>query len=169
MLVYLITNIINGKRYVGQTKQNLQKYWEHCLRRARAGSWAKPALYAAMRKHGIENFSIRCLVIVGTKQEMDYYERGLIKSFGLRNREKGYNCTDGGEGGLGLRHTEETKRKMSIAALGNQNGMGHRLSEEAKDKLKGNKHAFGYRHTEEAKRRIGLSLVGNKRAVKPIG
>jgi group I intron endonuclease len=168
MFVYLVTNIANGKKYVGQTKQNLQKYWEHCLRRARTGSSAKPALYAAIRKYGFEKFEICPLVIVGSKQDSDFYERRLIKSLDLRNREKGYNCTDGGEGISGYQHTKETKLKMSRAAIGNQNGLGHKVPEEVKAKLRGNRHALGYQHTEEAKKRISLALVGNKRAFKDL-
>jgi group I intron endonuclease len=168
MLVYLIKNNINGKQYVGQTKQNPTEYWKHCIRRALAGSKSKPALYAAIRKHGIKSFQFEPLVIVESKQELDYYERELIKSLGLRNRNNGYNCTDGGEGIHGFQHSEGTKEKMRFAALGNKCGLGHKVSEEHREKLKGNQHASGYKHTEEAKARISQSLVGNKRAKSVI-
>jgi group I intron endonuclease len=169
MIVYLVTNAVNGKKYIGQTKQDFHRYWSHCCSRARAGSFAKPALYAAIRKYGVSNFSIKILVIVATKEDADYYERELIKAFGTRSREKGYNCTDGGEGLFGYRHSEETKRKMSLAALGNKNGVGHRVSDSQKAKLRGNKYAQGHRWTEAEKKRISLSLIGNKRAVKNKG
>lgn len=166
MIVYLVINKTNGKKYVGQTKQDFHKYWIHCCSRAKAESVAKPALYAALRKYGASNFSAEILVVVGTKEDADYYEREMIKALGTQDREKGYNCTAGGEGLFGYRHSEETRRKMSLSALGNKNGIGHRVSDEQRAKFRGNKYALGHRWTEEEKKRISLSLIGNKRAAK---
>jgi group I intron endonuclease len=165
MFVYLVKNIVNGKRYVGQhIGDDLGRYWSHCVRRAKAGSVAKPALYAAMRKYGVDHFRITPLVVVNSKSDLDRWEKELIKILNTKDRAVGYNCTDGGEGLFGYRHSEETKSKIRLALMGNRNGAGHTVSEEYRARLKGNKHAFGYRHTDEAKKRISLSLVGNSRA-----
>jgi hypothetical protein len=47
----------------------------------------------------------------------------LIQHFGRRDLQFGplLNITDGGEGTIGYTHTEETKRKMSISKIGNNN------------------------------------------------
>ena len=50
------------------------------------------------------------------------HEKDLIKTFGRINLSTGQlvNLTDGGEGSTNLKHTEETKRKMSISKKGKQ-------------------------------------------------
>ena len=56
-LIYLVTNRLDGKRYVGLTRFTLEKRWaEHCycaLRR-QTRSW----LHRAIAKHGAEAFDI---------------------------------------------------------------------------------------------------------------
>lgn len=107
MFVYLITNLINGKRYVGQTSVSIEQRWRQHRSSAKHGVGCH--LHNAIKKYGAENFEIKPLVIVGSKEEMDYYETRLIDVWDLRNPEKGYNLTDGGEGCSGLRHSEKTK------------------------------------------------------------
>jgi len=70
----------------------------------------------------------------------------------------------------GFHHSEETKRKISLSAMGNRNSLGRVLSEEHKSKLLkinlgnkyaiGNKNALGYKHTEETKNRLSKSHKG---------
>jgi group I intron endonuclease len=126
MFVYLITNTINGKRYVGQhSGADLDGYFKHNIARALRGEKFKPALYAAICKYGAENFKVCPLVIVQTKEWMDYYERALIKAFNTK-APNGYNLTEGGDGTLGCSPTEETRRKMSLASKGKKLSQEHR-------------------------------------------
>jgi group I intron endonuclease len=190
MFVYQITNVVNGKRYIGQhSGKSLEQYWKHCVSHALSGSIDKPYLYNAVRKYGVENFSIKPLVIVESKWEMDLYETGLIKAFKTR-KPHGYNLTDGGDGVLGLKHTagsnqknreahlgkkasEETKRKIRLA------GLGRKHSEEAKQAMSqhikteehcknlsiakmGNKARLGLKHSEETKLRMSEAKKGRK-------
>jgi group I intron endonuclease len=185
MFVYLITNKINGKRYVGQTSVSIEQRWRQHKCDATKGNTKH--LYKAIRKYGFENFEIKPLVIVGTKQEMDRYEQGLIKAWDLRNPDKGYNLTDGGEGCLGLTHSEETRallsrnakmlgikppsrkgcrpsleerRQMSERMKGNTYGVGISPSQETRKKLSdANK---GKTLSEEHKRKIAISHIGIK-------
>jgi predicted GIY-YIG superfamily endonuclease len=56
MIVYLITNAKNQKRYVGiTTKALMQRWYEHCWLAASGGT---QALYKAIRKHGAGSFLI---------------------------------------------------------------------------------------------------------------
>ena len=61
---------------------------------------------------------------------------------------------------LGYKHTEETKRKMSIAQKGNRNGLGHKQTKE--HIRKGVESRKGYRHSEETRKKIGKANKGNK-------
>lgn len=154
MLVYLVTNKIDGKRYVGQTSQPLQKRWNR--HKSPMNHRRSSYLFNAICKHGVDAFEINPLVIVGTKQEMDYYERELIRIWDLRNPEKGYNLTDGGGGMLGFKLSDETKSRMAAHVKTDEHRA--RISEA---KL-GNKSRLGMKHSEETKKRMSLVAKGRK-------
>jgi group I intron endonuclease len=117
MVVYLITNKINGKKYVGWTSKSLEVRWKQhsyqhsgCL-----------ALLRAINKHGVENFTTEILFTVPTKElairlEIEYIEKYKTIS------PNGYNLTSGGEGVAG--DCEEVRRKKSLANMGNKNAVG---------------------------------------------
>lgn len=78
-----------------------------------------------------------------------------------RHRDAGANltnATDGGEGQPGLRHTAETKSRMSIA------NSGRVVTEETRAKIRaghiGKQHALGKKHSEEARERHRLAAMG---------
>lgn len=97
MLVYKITNNVNGHGYIGITQCGLAKRWREHLCAARTGSDKR--LYRAMRKYGTDNFSIAVLYEADSFQELQVVERGLIASHGTyASGGKGYNLTSGGEG-----------------------------------------------------------------------
>ena len=97
MLVYKITNNVNGHGYIGITQCALAKRWREHLCAARTGSDKR--LYRAMRKYGTDNFSIAVLYEADSFQELQVVERGLIASHGTyASNGKGYNLTSGGEG-----------------------------------------------------------------------
>ena len=166
MLVYLITNLIDNKRYVGQTSQPLITRWKR--HQYPFPHRRQSYLYNAIKKYGIENFSIEALVTVHNKADMDFYESFLIRELDLRNPEKGYNLTDGGGGMLGFKLSEQTKRKMSQhvktkehckrisnSKIGNQARLGLKHSEETKRKMSAS--AKGRVFTEEHKRNLSLA------------
>lgn len=60
MIIYLATNRLNGKKYVGQTRFTLSKRWGRHLTRARCKSGAQRTepFVLALRKYGREAFDI---------------------------------------------------------------------------------------------------------------
>lgn len=59
--IYVITNKINNKKYVGKTNFSIEKrFKEHCSDSKRR-EFEKRPLYNAMNKYGIENFEISLL------------------------------------------------------------------------------------------------------------
>jgi hypothetical protein len=68
MIVYLITNTKNQKRYVGITTSKLAERWyERCWLVANGQS---QALYKAMRKHGADSFQIEQIDQAETTDEL---------------------------------------------------------------------------------------------------
>ena len=93
--IYKITNLVNGKMYVGQTKGTLAHRWgQH---RAEGNSQRDhhqyQTLYRAMRKYGVENFEIELLQEC-TEEELNALEIYWIGR--LDTYRNGYNMTIGG-------------------------------------------------------------------------
>jgi group I intron endonuclease len=165
MLVYLITNKENGKKYVGQhAGTDLESYWQRNVWLAENGYQGKRLLYRAIRKYGADGFEVKSLVIVGTKQEMDYYEIGLIKAWDTTNPEKGYNITHGGDGSFGVKMSEETRAKMSASRTGLKMPESH--SQKLSQRNKGNKYALGRKMTKENFDKLMAVHIGAKRSAE---
>lgn len=87
-IVYLITNLLDGKKYVGQTTRTLEeRFSEH--------SEADSLLGRAIQRDGAENFSREVLAECETPEELDAQEKFYIKKLDCKH-PKGYNNTDGG-------------------------------------------------------------------------
>lgn len=163
MFVYIITNKINNKKYVGQHAGNdLQQYFARTIWLAQMGYQGKRLLYRTIRKYGPESFEIKPLVIVTSKWEMDLYEIGMIKALELTNTQKGYNITQGGGGSLGVKFGEETRAKMSKAREGKK--MSEKNRQEFIKRIKGNKFALGRKMTKDNFDKLRACSLGVKRS-----
>ncbi|MBR1647478.1 MAG: GIY-YIG nuclease family protein [Selenomonadaceae bacterium] len=116
-VVYLIWNMVNGKRYVGQTIQTLEdRFNQH----ARSDSF----IGKAIRKYGRENFRYGVIKTCASKEELDECERYFIAA--LKSKAPyGYNLTDGGEKSSGTHHTPEHCAKISAALKGREKSPEH--------------------------------------------
>lgn len=95
MNIYKITNTLNGKLYIGQTKLTVEKRLE--VHRKNAQKRTNRHLYDAMNHYGVENFHIEHLEIT-TVKDADEREIFWIAKLGTRS-PIGYNMTKGGGGG----------------------------------------------------------------------
>lgn len=144
MIVYLIINLANGKRYVGKTKRDLERRWYEHVYHAKAMD-TKMVLYAAIRKHGEHSFEKTILsevfALAGDKAwAVAVLNREEKKWIADLNPE--YNMTEGGDGLQGYKHTAATKAQMSEARKGAKNhnfgkkwGREGHLSEATKKKI----------------------------------
>jgi len=169
MIIYLTTNNINRKIYVGKYCGTYKNYLG-------SGIYIKRAI----KKYGKENFVRETLE--DNIDDHDYLcEREIywIKFYDATNPEIGYNLCKGGGGLLGFKHLEKTKEKMSESAMGhivsketkekivkNHVGMtGKSHSEETKEKLRimvsrENNPMWGKHHSIETRKKIGLAVNG---------
>lgn len=157
--VYVITNNINGKRYVGKHSTNN-------LDDGYMGSGV--TLKGSQKRYGIENFSKRIVNFFDTEDEAYAYEERYIARVDAVKNDRFYNVINGGIGfGSGENHpyygktlSEETRQKMSEARKGKNNpNFGKPMSEEQKRKISEaksgeNNYWYGRKHSEDTKRKM---------------
>ena len=155
----------SGKRYIGITsKQRPEDRWgkngQRYLEKRSDGRYMHPAMANALLKYPDWNEWNHNILFQGlTEQEAKDMERCLIKMYNTRNYQNGYNCTDGGEGALGVIISDEAKEKMSKKA-----------KERYKDKTKHPMYdvhrygkdspLYGKRHSEESKKKMSDAHKG---------
>ena len=131
MIVYMLINKINNKKYVGQTVQPLKER----IRRHESVKGC-PMIYRAIKKYGLKNFDVEVLCECESREKLNDMEKYFIKYYKTTNKLIGYNLADGGEGMSGFRHTVESKQKMSEANSGDKHPLfGKRHSTESKLKM----------------------------------
>lgn len=92
--IYVITNLINGKQYVGKTYSTIEKRFKEHIRDSRKGQCQHRPLYKAMKKYGVENFIIELLEKTDNLEKREAYWIKKLNTYG----KKGYNATLGGDG-----------------------------------------------------------------------
>jgi group I intron endonuclease len=142
--IYKISNNFDEKEYIGQTWGELdQRFHVHCSPTSKCLK-----LRNSIQFHGKEGFKIE-LLWEGecTQEELDEYEKDFIKLLDTMS-PVGYNLR---EGGLGGRHSLESRIRMS-EALKNP-------SQETR--LKRSLALTGRIVTDETRRRLSESHMGN--------
>lgn len=114
MIIYKITNTINNKVYIGQTRQKLSKRWgQH--NEAKKSSF----LNQAIQKYGKDKFTIEEIDRASNIDELNEKEMYWIKFYNSSNKDFGYNLSPGG---LSYIMTEEQKLKISKSKKGIKTG-----------------------------------------------
>lgn len=90
--IYLITNILNGKKYVGKTKYSLaHRFSQHCN-----NAYYNTYIHNAIKKYGKENFKIEELCRCDDSRWAEL-EKFYIKQLHTHYTEGGYNISWGGD------------------------------------------------------------------------
>lgn len=147
--IYKLTNIINHKIYIGQSKDVAQRWRHH--RASVKNNRPTQIVHHAMIKHGLDNFVFEIIFSCYTQDDINWAEEYFIHYYDSRNPEKGYNLTNGGSVAP---KTEEWKRKVS------EKLMGHEVTQEARDKIsQGN---TGKIRTDEFKKNVSIFHKGKE-------
>ena len=101
----------SGKKYIGITGQSVEKRWGNGIGYKNCTSFNR-----AIEKYGWNNIKHIILYSGLSKKDAETKEIELIKKYNTTDSKYGYNIENGGNT-IG-KHSEETKRKISIANKG---------------------------------------------------
>lgn len=151
MIIYKVTNKVNGKCYIGQTRHSLNTRKKRHLSSAKAGM--NTHFYQALRKYGEDNFYWEIICTAKDKQTLNELETFYITKFdSIKN---GYNMVDGGDNNVMdiesvktkhdlVMQSPEVRAKISktMKQLRKEKGFSNETRKKISEKLKGN-HNFG--------------------------
>lgn len=150
-LIYMHTNKINGKKYIGQTSLAPEIRWKNGL-----GYASSTYFYNSIKKYGWDNFEHEIIARNLSIDEANEMEMKLIEEYKTTDNNFGYNIMPGGRNSP---MPEETKAKIS------KSKMGHEVSDETRKKISAN-HAdmsgknnprYGVRLSEETRAKISAN------------
>lgn len=165
MIIYKITNLIDGKIYIGQTINRLKRR----VNRLRYNILLK----RAMKLYGIENFELSVIENCSDINELNEKEQFWISFYDSINNQKGYNLQSGGkncrmheytkkmlsEKCSGWHHTEKAKQKIREASTGNKHwAYGKKFSSRHISNM--SKGHMGHRPTKITKEKISRMHKG---------
>lgn len=140
--IYLVTNQLNDKQYVGQTVVDGNDVGHGKL------------ITYAYKKYGKQNFTYDTICSnIDNRNTLNFMERFWIRTF-CSQTPNGYNIENGGSGRGKI--TEEIKQKISKAKRG------VKLSEKARESL------IGRKLSEEHKINISKGMAGRKLSQESI-
>jgi group I intron endonuclease len=132
--IYKITNLVNGKIYVGKTKHSSEHRFRIHVSDSKRES--KTTIQKALRKYGEHSFKVETLIELD-EPYLNEAEIFFIKLLNARDSAVGYNITSGGDGfGSGPQHPcwgikkppEESERIRKLHT-------GRKLSDETKKRI----------------------------------
>lgn len=129
-IIYSIICKVNGKRYIGQTRQELGKRWKQHLQESK--EYSDRPLYRALKKYGSSMFTVRIIeenIPIDKLSERECYWIEQFDSY-----SNGYNATTGGEESKTIR--EDVRNKISKTMAGIEKSSEHIAN--IKKSLKGN-------------------------------
>jgi group I intron endonuclease len=115
MHIYLVTNLVNGKQYVGQTTLSVEERWKEHLKKTKAGKSNR--LYCAIRKYGPEAFVAEGVTECENQEQMNRLESLWVVLLRTHDYKYGYNMTLGGDGCSGIEEVKEKMRKAVSEAM----------------------------------------------------
>jgi group I intron endonuclease len=142
--VYIITNKLNNKQYVGATNTSLEERWKSHL-------YDNNVISQAIKKYGKENFSMEAIHECDTMDEAYALEPKFIIEHNTKYPD-GYNISSGGKGSqVGKRKPTPEHVKQKISESIKKNHWWNNASEDQKEK------------SRESWRANNQSRIGQKR------
>lgn len=165
--LYITTNLVNGKRYIGAKTFDARGAWKNYMGSGKA-------FLQAMKKYGKENFRKIIVSIHYSKEELYREEEKLIKFFNAVNDKNYYNLSQGQYYNKWM-DLEEEEKSIIIEKIKNNNFWNTATFEEKQERIDylskkfsgENNPFFNKRHTQETKDKISKAnkgkLIGDER------
>ena len=153
--VYITTNLVNGKQYVGSHGSNV-------LNDRYLGSGI--LLYHAIKKYGKDNFEKTVLETHTDLKKARFREEFFISKYNTIT-PNGYNINPTAGSCLGCKRSDETKKRISSSKKGHivSDETKHKISKTMKIKQNGVSNSFfGKHHTDVTKKKISESNKGKQ-------
>jgi group I intron endonuclease len=139
--IYAIRNKVNGKIYVGSSK-NMRTRWNQHFSELSRNLHRNPRLQNSWNVHGEENFEFLVIEFVGAVEDLVVREQYWIDSYDASSRDN-YNILPIAGSTRGHTYTEDQRKAMSIRSTGRKHTpesiakmsaakKGTKMSEEAK-------------------------------------
>lgn len=162
--IYVIRNLINGKIYIGQTKDAHQRMLAHLSLGRLANKNSQP-IHKAIKKYGHENFVFFMLIDDSeiTREELNSLEKQTIQHF----KNDGfvlYNVAEGGlAGDLGIEVRQKISKKLKNRVFTKE--WGEKISKALKGKKRSQESIEKSKKTY--KERLEKGFYKNKGSNKP--
>jgi group I intron endonuclease len=166
--LYVITNTVNGKQYVGITSDvGRRKYWHYSGRGSKL-------VYCAVQKYGEGRLTFE-VWYEGDEEWVKTMERRTIIALGTK-APNGYNLTLGGEGTVGWRPSQEFRDRVRRFHTGRKRSSytRHLMSQAQKDcsnrdgsHQKSGNARRGCKHSTEAKNRMSEKASARRGSLAP--
>ena len=139
MIIYKITNNINGKVYIGQTCRSLEDRMAEHVRHNII------VVDKAIQKYGADKFTVEQIDTASDIDELNQKEQFWIQHYGSMV-PNGYNQCVGGDNTVGFHHREESKQRMSLKKSEQYVGEGNPF--------------FGKTHSEASRQKMSVARKG---------
>ena len=177
MIIYKVTNIVNGKIYIGQTVKSLSRRKQGHITSAKLHKY-NSHFHNAIRKYELRDFKWEIIHKCDDIDELNRLEIYYIGYYDTYNN--GYNLTLGGGGSVGRKASAETRKKQSMATSGKNNPMygkrgkdtpnyGKKFSIKTRKKMSvanggklcGKDHPmYGKKRSAESRKKMSEALIG---------
>lgn len=162
--IYVITNEITKKFYIGSAKNLKKRKYGHFYS-LRRNTHDNSLLQNAFNKYGEKIFQFNVLEYCESDKLIER-EQFYIDYFQSYKREIGYNLSPTANSTLGFKFSADSKLKMSIAKKGLKSRLGKNHSIETKEKIGRANKGKSHPQSEETKRKISKGNKGKKRTTK---
>lgn len=150
--IYRITNIVDGRSYIGKTGMNFGDRWDSHRSLLNSGSHFNKQLQSAWVEFGEDSFEFQIIVSADDRSALDNLEMFYIAQY--RETASCYNVQSGGDhGNVGIHMSDSTKAK--IGEKNRANMTGKKASAETKRKMSDSQRARYDSWTDEDRRRHG--------------